>query len=1293
MNSENCRNSPAGGLGGGMLMLFQEHGFVYFKLFMSLGRTNYGGRLKLPARWVGFILVSGFILLMSVRNGRADDSASVEADYSQPWQVTSYSKDAGLLQQRFFDIAFTRDGQVWLAADDGLRRFDGFTWNLFGTNNGLPSSFTRAVCVDTQNRLWVGSDAGVGIWDFRSRKYDAHDEAAHLANDNVREIDQDPDGALWFSCDQWPETTDKAGGLTCLKPGRPDQWQTFRQTNGLPMDYVIGYFRDSTGRQFVFTPHGWGQRRGDQWGPPVNPGYEAEDCVLQMAEARDGTLFAQGEHTLLTLVNGQWESHPNSDTRLVCVTRSGEVAAVEYNSQRGLLWFCLWDGQRFVRASAPVSGPPDARLYHLREAPDGSLWCVGMGTVVRWNYHAEKWTLYPHLPPPMGTDARGRVWFADESSMVVYADGHFQTLAPGKLWGLSEAGQAMIWDAQRDALTVTAPQDPMLRTAVETGCAALNTIIPNGDGIFWILGQDPQGNGMVARYENGRSQIIASPEFHQRQLTSGLPLSATQIQLVAHQRNNNLYGVAQLTGDQVEWLPFLPSPPPLTYPSPAMGAGRHWLFGYSGLYEQLPAVPGHWQPVRELPDKGFNSSLSSAQEFFLVFSGVSSSQAGCALYFSNQWHTVAGEFSHPTFGSDKKTIYLPSRNGIFIRKQPGTLNFEYLQIPSDSFVNVAMADPSGTLWLGSSEGTFRYRPGQVPPNTIALASVVELRRGAPLPVTVRGQERFENVKNSAGFRYSRRIDQGRWSSFEPWTESSLGLPELKEGYHLLEVRARDVDGNVDPMPATVKFTILPEPWQKQAWFMPAVVVVAILLAWLVWLSGTHIRQIAVTNSILRREIEVRRQTEAELERARGGLERRVIERTEQLTRSNQHLRHEIIERQQAEKIKQKLEEQLHQSQKMEAIGTLAGGIAHDFNNILAVIIPYCDLVIEELPNRPDLQENLREVLKSAHRAKNLVQQILTFSRRQHQQPLVCDLPPIVTEALKLLRSALPSTIQMSQQINHTHPVLADPTQIHQVIMNLCVNAQHAMEGRQGWLEIVLDEVQADKSLCARNADLHPGLYVRISIRDTGCGIPLENIKRIFDPFFTTRGVGQGTGLGLAVVHGIVKSYNGAILVQSELGKGAEFQVFFPAQPGAVVQTRPVVLPPPSPSLGEHLLIVDDEPAIIHVLQRLMTRAGYRVTARVSPYEALQVLRSSPADINLVLTDLTMPGMNGLEFAGKVYEIRPDLPIVVATGFGSDLITEEQLVACPNVRRVVEKPLNPAEITRLVAELLHPGGQA
>ena len=366
---------------------------------------------------------------------------------------------------------------------------------------------------------------------------------------------------------------------------------------------------------------------------------------------------------------------------------------------------------------------------------------------------------------------------------------------------------------------------------------------------------------------------------------------------------------------------------------------------------------------------------------------------------------------------------------------------------------------------------------------------------------------------------------------------------------------------------------------------------------------------------------------------------------------------DITARKNAEAHRERLEQQLRQSQKMEAIGTLAGGIAHDFNNILTAILGYAELLRAQVRGQSGVEERVAEIAKAGSRAKDLVAQILTFSRRQEHTRTTMSLGPAIDEALKLLRAAIPASIEIDAQVDpDLPPVLADATQIHQVVMNLAANAAAAMSGGPGLLRVRCATVELDEAAAA-DAGLSPGRFVRLAIEDTGCGMAPEILERIFDPFFTTKGPGEGTGLGLSVVHGIVKAHEGAILVESRVGEGTSCRVFFPA----LLDRQPSRVRPSTRTAegqGEHVLCIDDEPALVELLRDQLATLGYRVTAHVSPIEALSDFLARPLDFDVLLTDLTMPAMSGADLAERVLAVRPDLPIVMATGYGH-VMSEER----------------------------------
>jgi PAS domain S-box-containing protein len=393
---------------------------------------------------------------------------------------------------------------------------------------------------------------------------------------------------------------------------------------------------------------------------------------------------------------------------------------------------------------------------------------------------------------------------------------------------------------------------------------------------------------------------------------------------------------------------------------------------------------------------------------------------------------------------------------------------------------------------------------------------------------------------------------------------------------------------------------------------------------------------------------------------------------------------DVSARMMADAEKAELESQLRQAQKMESIGTLAGGIAHDFNNILSAIIGYTEIARMGTEIKSTVHRNLGEVLKASQRAKNLVSQILTFSRQTRSEFGPVQVRLIVMEVIKMLRATLPASIEVVSELTTQAAVLADANQLHQVLMNLCTNAFQAMREEGGRLRLALCEVCLEASSASQMDGLKPGEYLKLTVSDTGAGMDRETIGRIFDPYFTTKAKGEGTGLGLSMTYGIVKAHQGAIAADSRPGEGSVFTIYLPKFENRT-KPRATEPPPQMPQGNERILCVDDQPELVGIIKAMLKALGYRVTVRGNSLEALELFSQEPDKFDLVITDLNMPHMLGDRFAQEVIKIRPDVPIVLCTGF-SDQIKDKDLSAM-GIRAVAHKPILMADLAKLVRGVL------
>ncbi len=401
---------------------------------------------------------------------------------------------------------------------------------------------------------------------------------------------------------------------------------------------------------------------------------------------------------------------------------------------------------------------------------------------------------------------------------------------------------------------------------------------------------------------------------------------------------------------------------------------------------------------------------------------------------------------------------------------------------------------------------------------------------------------------------------------------------------------------------------------------------------------------------------------------------------------------EALMRKRGEKEREKIQAQLRQSQKMEALGTLAGGIAHDFNNLLAVIFGNAELAHQEAPEEGTLRDNIQEILLAGNRAKNLIRQILTFSRQDTPERRPVRIDRIIDETVEFVKASFPSSIEIHLETRVERPVvLADPTQIHQIVLNLCANARDAMEGEKGLLRISLAEENLDAQPCGRHPDLQPGCYLRLTVSDTGCGMDPSVRERIFDPFFTTKASGKGTGMGLAMIHGILEALQGAIKVETEPGKGTTFEVYLPKQESAWVEQQDEKLCSEYPPGKGRILFVDDEPALVRMCKRMIADLGYEVMAMTSSVDALKAFRARPLAFDLIITDMTMPNLTGVELAREMFKIRADIPVLICTGFSESLTPEKAREL--GLRGLLMKPVASRELAEAIRRAMQKPGNS
>jgi signal transduction histidine kinase/CheY-like chemotaxis protein/streptogramin lyase len=1187
--------------------------------------------------------------------------------FNQNFLVHQYSEAEGLPSATVLDAAQDPWGRMWFAARSGIAVYDGVSWKTYTISDGLPVLGFSKIKIDQKGGVWALSQRTTGgfslVYHDIHSENDENEKNQWIKINPIKQKIKEHSGVTSFQLLE-QKNRDKpilavgtsASGIFLWNAFNREKWKNINTTNGLPNNAVNG-IAVLNGKFYLATDQG-----------------------LSITSIRNNSSIDIDNELNQSL------NLPTEKIKGICIEHSNKFPDFSLKYSRVWLFGHQWLGY-FAENSFKMKTFPAKLLFSDQEhfismSPDywGGIYMALPGGLRYFNYNTRVWE---HISVDNGLigggsnsiliDFEKNIWFPSNRGVNKIASRRFSTFQrmhglledevtaileyePGKFILGHNFGISLYDGTQFIKIPLSKKTDPNIPSAraadmkmdshkniwivaSHAGLAKINPHEP--DKITWFGKNEGLPGQLVSIWidEKANDKIwIATDKqifLANENKTKFVPMKFRKFKKISARK---LYGIQGK----------------LKY----AGGNHDGLYVYSQQKNQ-------WINYQVPGNRRANSIYAinkDSQNRLLVgtLAGAFTLENNALKKFNDHGFQV----DRPVYfilEDPKARLWFGTDHGVVLWDGKTQRNYSTHEglIGLETNRAAAIIDSKGKIWFGTNRSVSIYdeqfdsEKTNIPSPKVRLTHIEVSDRHIPLKKNTPVQLNYND--NTVAFhfqgisfaderfnRFNYKLEglETQWSQeTHPYNQivRYIKLPAGTYRFHLKAVNALGVWSNEIVSPKI----IISRPYYQTWWFFLLMVVTAAGALYGVFRFFSQKRQAAF-------------------------LEKQVTERTRQLKAAQQRL---------------------IQAQKMEAIGTLAGGIAHDFNNILGAIVGYSELALEDLAEGTLVRDNVQRALTGAKRAADLVKQILAFSRQveQKRKPLV--LSTIVTEALKLLRSSLPATIEIRRDIKaETGNILGDSTQIHQVMMNLGANAAYAMKENGGILQVSLDRVALDEDFTPRKLNLKPGPYLKLTVSDTGQGIPAVVMKRIFDPYFTTKKTGEGTGLGLAVVHGIVKSHGGDISVYSEPGKGTTFHVFLPEIEIHVKTESPVKEEPPGGS--ERILLVDDEIALTEVGKQMLGRLGYDVKGMSNPIDALEIFRKEPDQFHLVISDLTMPRMTGLQLAEEIRKIKPGIPIILCSGFSATL-TEEQIKAF-GIDDFIMKPIIKSELAQVVRRVLDRG---